>query len=144
MVPVTLALLCLTHRCGDLWRCSNITELRTVLEGLQDCKIPSSWCGEASILTDVVFTEGYGELAQMIQLLRALVDQMHGRGDRGRSRSRSRSQGGSSVLRDGSCKPMFEGERSRDRSEKKMVHWSEDVERFGDDEEERRGRRRGR
>ncbi|KAK5127945.1 hypothetical protein LTR85_005062 [Meristemomyces frigidus] len=90
-VAVTLAILCLKQRCGDFWDCGNIKNLQVVAEGVQDCRIPEHWCKDKSIFTDVVHTKGYGEIKQMIYLLRALVDYCHGKGARGRSRSRARS-----------------------------------------------------
>jgi len=87
VVPVTVALLTLYQRCGDYWQCEHIHGLENVVSQLQDCNVPEHWCRDPSILADVVYTNGYGEVKQMIRLLRALVNHFHGKGARTRSRS---------------------------------------------------------
>ncbi|KAI7158367.1 hypothetical protein KC349_g4890 [Hortaea werneckii] len=66
--------------------------LEFIIEGLKGYKIPRRLCADASILTDIVYTEGYNEVVRMILVLRALVDHYHGRGARSRARSPSRLQ----------------------------------------------------
>ncbi|KAI6823335.1 hypothetical protein KC340_g11836 [Hortaea werneckii] len=66
--------------------------LEFIIEGLMGYKIPRRLCADASILTDIVYTEGYNEVGRMILVLRALVDHYHGRGARSRARSPSRPQ----------------------------------------------------
>ncbi|KAI6893559.1 hypothetical protein KC318_g12512 [Hortaea werneckii] len=64
--------------------------LEFIIEGLKGYKIPRRLCADASILTDIVYIEGYKEVGRMILVLRALVDHYHGRGARSRARSPSR------------------------------------------------------
>lgn len=132
-VAVTLAILCLTQRCGDLWDCGNIKNLQVIADVLQDCHIPEHWCRDKSILTDVVYTKGYGELKQMIHLLRALVNYYHGKSARARSRPRARS---------GARPNAYARAESRERGRKrKGVRWRDQRYDAGDGVE-RRGRTR--
>lgn len=62
IVAVTLAILTLKQRCGDFWNCEHIKNLELIVDELQDCEIPAHWCKDRSIVTDMVYTQGYGEL----------------------------------------------------------------------------------
>ncbi|KAI7240995.1 hypothetical protein KC330_g916 [Hortaea werneckii] len=66
--------------------------LEFIIEGLKGYKIPQRLCANASILTDIVYTEGYNEVGRMILVVGALVNYYHGRGARSRARSPSRPQ----------------------------------------------------
>jgi len=134
-VAVTLAILCLKQRCGDFWDCGNIKNLQVIADSLQDCNIPQHWCRDQSILTDIAYTHGYGELKQMIHLLHALVDYCHGKGARGRSRSRARAMSRPNIF-----VSVEKGER---RGGKTGVRWPDEVS-TDNDEEEYRSRKRTR
>ncbi|KAK4546577.1 hypothetical protein LTR36_001794 [Oleoguttula mirabilis] len=135
-VAITLAILCLKQRCGDFWDCGNIKSLQVIADGLQDCKIPQHWCKDRSIFTDVVHTKGYGEVKQMIHLLRALVNYCHGRGARGRSHSRARS-----ASRANGCVPP---RRKRRVAGEMGVRFVDEVSDSSGDDEAGRGRKRAR
>jgi hypothetical protein len=83
-VPVTIAILCLKRRDQCFWRCKNVRGIDRIFEALKDFGIPQEWCGDPTILTDLVNTRGYGEVEQMIHLLEALLNYRHGRGARSR------------------------------------------------------------
>lgn len=127
VVAVALAILCQKQRDGDLWRCGNIKELNMIALGLKDYKIPEDWCQELSILTDIVYTRnGYGDVEQMVHLLRSLLNYWLGKQARSRSRSAFRDP-----------------DAPEPQERKKNVHWPEemDVDEDGTTEE-RRGRGR--
>ena len=85
VVPVTVAILCQQTRDDELWRSGSIPGLSMVADALKDHNIPQDWCTNADILTDVVDSGGYGDVDQMIRLLRALLHYRHGKGARVRS-----------------------------------------------------------
>ncbi|KAI6801535.1 hypothetical protein KC361_g1706 [Hortaea werneckii] len=92
VVPVTVALL--THfEYGKSQSDPGIVfDLPTIIEALKGYKIPRRLCADASILTEIVHTIGYQEVARMILVLRALIYHYHGRGARGRARSPTKPQ----------------------------------------------------
>ena len=85
VVPVTVAILCQQTRDHELWRSGNIPGLSMVADALKDHNIPEDWCANADILTDVVDSGGYGDVDQMVRLLRALLHYRYGKGARVRS-----------------------------------------------------------
>lgn len=92
VVPVTVALLTVLQFGEPSSEPHFKKYLEFIIEGLKGYKIPRSLCADASILTDIVYTEGYEEVGRMILVLRALIDHYHGRGARSRARSPSRPQ----------------------------------------------------
>jgi hypothetical protein len=82
VVPVAVVILCQKTRDIDLWRKGNIPDLSIVAEALSDYNVPLDWCRTANILTDVVDSGGYGDVDQMILLLRALLHHRRGKGAR--------------------------------------------------------------
>ncbi|KAK5129122.1 hypothetical protein LTR08_003892 [Meristemomyces frigidus] len=134
VVPVTVAILTQKKRDAGLWRSGKIPELKIIADALADCRIPRKLCGDATILTDIVYTEGFEDVEQMIRLMRALVDERHGRGARGRSRSRAISPKRARAMSAG-------GKRVR----VKKVRFEEDFSSSSDEgEDEMRGRKRSR
>ena len=101
VMAVTVALLCVQQRHYNFWQDAEIDDLAAVVDGLAGCLPSKHWCSDATILTDTVYTIGYGPVAQMTRMLRALVDYYHGRGARSRSRSRSRIR---TAVRTKQCK----------------------------------------
>jgi hypothetical protein len=74
MIPVTIAILSLHQRDDCLWRCNSIKNLNQILEAIHEFDIPGhSLSKDATIMTDIVYTENAGEVEQMIRLLRAVV-----------------------------------------------------------------------
>jgi hypothetical protein len=86
VVPVAVAILCQKTRESALWRSGDIPGLGMVAEALKDYNIPLDWCRTVNILTDAVDSGGYGDVDQMIMLLRALLHPR--RGQRARIRNR--------------------------------------------------------
>ncbi|GAB1727360.1 hypothetical protein NU195Hw_g7801t1 [Hortaea werneckii] len=92
VVPVTVALLASLDFGEPINEPHFKTYIAIIIEGLKGYKIPRRLCADASILTDIVYTEGYKEVRRMILLLRALIDHYHGRGARSRAGSPIRLQ----------------------------------------------------
>ncbi|KAK5127996.1 hypothetical protein LTR85_005113 [Meristemomyces frigidus] len=88
VVPVTIAILCQQQRHGKFWR-GSAPDLDIVALALADCEIPAELCQDATVLTDIVYTFGFGDVEQMIRLLRALVRHRY---DQGASGQRSKSE----------------------------------------------------
>lgn len=86
-MPITVALICVKRRSPKIWQDGWDRRVEVVAAGLEDLTIPQVWCQDASILTDVVYTEKYPEIELMIRTLRALVDYRYERGARERVRS---------------------------------------------------------
>jgi hypothetical protein len=85
VAPVMAAILTLKKRDSCPWRYGNIEGLEMITNALKEYNIPDDWCTDADILTDIVDSGGYGEVEQMIRLLRALLNYRHGKGARVRS-----------------------------------------------------------
>ena len=85
---VFVAIITLKQRSPDFWRSDKELEkdLPLFVEATKSYSIPSELCGDASILTDIVYTIGYENVEQMIKMLRALVNWRHGKGARGRAK----------------------------------------------------------
>ncbi|KAK3680368.1 hypothetical protein LTR37_021294 [Vermiconidia calcicola] len=84
-VPVTVAVLCARRRDACFWKCGNIRNLNSIARALSQFTVPQDWCEDLTILTNIVYTKGYGEVEQMIHLLEALLDYHHGKGARRRN-----------------------------------------------------------
>lgn len=79
---VMVAILCLKQRDGCLWRNGTDGVEHQLNNYLKDFDIPADLCADQSILTDIVYTNGYGNVEQMIRMLRALLNLRHGKGAR--------------------------------------------------------------
>ncbi|KAF7196952.1 hypothetical protein HII31_01870 [Pseudocercospora fuligena] len=85
---VLIAIICEKQRSPDLWRSGvGSHDLALVTSAISDYKVPQRLCADDTILKDIVYTENYGDVEQMIRLLRAVVDWRHGKGARGRKQS---------------------------------------------------------
>ncbi|KAK3718119.1 hypothetical protein LTR37_005234 [Vermiconidia calcicola] len=84
-VPVTVAVLCARRRDTCFWKCGKIRNFNSIARALSQCTIPQDWCEDLTILTNIVYTKGYGEVGKMIHLLEALLDFHHGKGARRRN-----------------------------------------------------------
>lgn len=86
---VMIAILCLKRRDYCLWR-NGTNGVETMVEArMAGFDVPAELCVDESIMTGIVDTEGWGEVEQMIRLLRAVVNLRHGRGARMRARMRT-------------------------------------------------------
>ncbi|KAM3422007.1 hypothetical protein BST61_g2383 [Cercospora zeina] len=81
---VMVAILCVKQRDGTLWRNGFNDADKLLNDNMLDFEVPSQLCKEESVLTDIVYTNHYHGLEQMIRMLRAIVDLRHGRGARNR------------------------------------------------------------
>ena len=73
-LPVTLALICRNKRDRENFR-NGIPELQTVLNGLEGLYLPTDWDADATIMEDdVVNIQGWGEVEQLIRLMRACAE----------------------------------------------------------------------
>ncbi|KXS95097.1 hypothetical protein AC578_9592 [Pseudocercospora eumusae] len=85
---VLIAILCTRHRSPDRWKSGIDPSIFTlVASAISEYKVPQRLCADDTILKDLVYTRGYGDVEQMIRLLRAVVDWRHGKGARGRKQS---------------------------------------------------------
>lgn len=82
VIPVAFAILSLKQRSQDLWRSSPIQGWDMIMQELGKCDFPQDLCGEATILTDIVNTKGYGDIEQLVRMLREMLNRRHGRGVR--------------------------------------------------------------
>lgn len=94
---VFVAILTLERRSRNFWRSeSELNKAVPLFVGaMKHCWIPGELCGDATILTDIVYTKGYENVEQMIKMLRALVDWRHGKGARVRFKQASWKDTGS-------------------------------------------------
>lgn len=77
-----LAVLCLKQRDRTPWR-AETNGMDEILEaGMAGFDIPTEVCADESILTDIVYTQGFGQVELMIRMLRAILDLRHGKGAR--------------------------------------------------------------
>lgn len=83
---VMLAILCAKQRDRNLWRDGTNGVDKTLEASMSAFDIPQDLCADASILTDIVYTRGFGDVEQMIRMLRAIVNLRYGRGARLRNR----------------------------------------------------------
>lgn len=81
---VMIAILTLKQRDGMLWRNGTHGAERKFNRYILDAgfEVPGDLCEDSSILTDNVYTDGYGCVEQMIRMLRAITNLNHGRGAR--------------------------------------------------------------
>lgn len=81
---VMIAILCLKKRDRFLWRDGTHGVAEIINENLLQAgfEVPQDLCADVSILTDEVYTIDFGEVEQMIRMLRAIVDLRYGRGAR--------------------------------------------------------------
>lgn len=85
---VLIAIICYKQRSADLWRSGiGSHDLALITSAISEYKVPQRLCADDTILRDIVYTENYGDVEQMIRLLRAVVDWRHGKGARGRKQS---------------------------------------------------------
>lgn len=94
---VFVAILTLERRSRNFWRSeSELNKAVPLFVGaMKHFWIPGELCGDATILTDIVYTKGYENVEQMIKMLRALVDWRHGKGARVRFKQASWKDTGS-------------------------------------------------
>lgn len=85
---VMLAIICMKQRDRTLWRDGTNGVDQLLEENMSEFDIPAELCADGSILTDIVYTTNWGEVEQMIRMLRAIVDLRHGRGVRARDARR--------------------------------------------------------
>jgi hypothetical protein len=81
---VTLAILCLRKRDCNFWQGGTKGQEEVLEASLSGFDIPTSWRADLTIMRDVVNVTGFGEVEQMIRMLRAIVNLQHKRRMRSR------------------------------------------------------------
>lgn len=94
---IMIAYLCLKQRSPHLFRKGFDWRRDDILQALEGYRIPQHLCSDETVLTDIVYTKGYGEIEQMIRMLREVVRISHGRGARGLEKE-YKFHAGSSVI----------------------------------------------
>lgn len=95
---ILTAFLCLKQRSSHLFRNGFDWPKEKLAEALRDYVLPQHLCSDETILTDIVDTEGYGEVEQMIRMLRQVVEVCHGKGARALERGSGFNSRGSILL----------------------------------------------
>lgn len=80
--PVMIAVLTLKQRDAKFWREGLKGAHLKVNAAMKEFVIPEKLCADATVLTDIVHCSGFGEVEQMLRLLRAMVELRHGKGAR--------------------------------------------------------------
>lgn len=81
---VMLAIVCLGQRNRQFWWKDMKSTVELLHQNMLDFEIPPQLCADETVLADIVYTQGYYGLQQMIRILRALIELRHGKGARAR------------------------------------------------------------
>lgn len=80
--PIMIAVLTLKQRDAHYWRDGFKDVHLQVNAAMKEFAVPKKLCADATVLTDIVHCNGFGEVEQMLRLLRAIVELRHGKGAR--------------------------------------------------------------